>query len=101
MNPIALITDFGLADHFVGSMKAAILGINPRAAIIDISHGIPPGDVMAAACTLLLCFRDFPKSTIFAVVVDPGVGSDRKAIVVKTGSYYFVGPDNGILSLAC
>jgi S-adenosylmethionine hydrolase len=101
MNPIALITDFGMADHFVGSMKAAILGVNPRAVIIDISHSIPPGDVMAAACTLLLCFRDFPKSTIFAVVVDPGVGSDRKAIVVKTGAHYFVGPDNGVLSLAC
>jgi S-adenosyl-L-methionine hydrolase (adenosine-forming) len=101
MNPIALITDFGVADHFVGSMKAAILGINPRAVIIDISHSIPAGDISAAASMLLLCYRDFPKSTIFIVVVDPGVGSGRKAIAIKSGSYYFVGPDNGVLSLAC
>ena len=101
MPPIALITDFGLADHFVGSMKAAILGINPRASIIDVSHDIPPGDVMAAATMLLLCFRDFPKSTIFTVVVDPGVGSNRAAVAVKAGGYYFVGPDNGVLSLVC
>jgi S-adenosylmethionine hydrolase len=101
MNSIALITDFGLADHFVGSMKAAILDVNPRATIVDISHDIPPGDVWAAACMLLLCFRDFPKSTIFVVIVDPGVGSDRGAIAVETGGYYFVGPDNGVLSLAC
>jgi S-adenosyl-L-methionine hydrolase (adenosine-forming) len=99
MNPIALITDFGLDDYFVGSMKAAILGVNPRAAIIDISHGIPPGDAMAAATMLLLCYRDFPKATIFTVVVDPG--ADCNALIVKAGSYYFVGPDNGVLSLAC
>jgi S-adenosyl-L-methionine hydrolase (adenosine-forming) len=100
MKPIALITDFGLDDHFVGSMKAAILDVNPRAVIIDVSHSIPPGDIMAAASTLLFCFRDFPKSSIFVVMVDPGVGSDRKSIIIKAGSYYFVGPDNGVLSLA-
>ncbi len=101
MPPIALITDFGMSDHFVGSMKAAILGINPRASIIDVSHDIQPGDVMGAATMLLLCFRDFPKATIFTVVVDPGVGSDRAALAVKAGGCYFVGPDNGVLSLAC
>jgi S-adenosylmethionine hydrolase len=100
MNPIALITDFGLDDHFVGSMKASIIEVNPSASIIDITHSIPPGDIMAAASTLLFSFRDFPKSTIFTVAVDPGVGSDRKAVIIKTGSYYFLGPDNGVLSLA-
>jgi S-adenosylmethionine hydrolase len=82
-------------------MKAAMLGVNPAAAIVDVSHGIPPGDIMAAASMLLMCFRDFPKSTIFTVVVDPEGGSDRNGIIVKAGSYYFVGPDNGVLSLAC
>jgi S-adenosylmethionine hydrolase len=101
MPPIALITDFGLTGHFVGSMKAAILSVNPRATIIDITHDIAPGDVMAAATTLLLCYKDFPKSTIFVVIVDPGVGSNRRAIAVKAVGYYFVGPDNGVLSLAC
>jgi S-adenosyl-L-methionine hydrolase (adenosine-forming) len=99
MNPIALITDFGLADHFVGSMKAAIFTVNPQAAIIDISHDIPPGDIAAAAFMLLMCSKDFPKSTIFVVVVDPGVGSERSPIAIKSESCYFVGPDNGVLSL--
>lgn len=101
MKPIGLITDFGTSDHFVGSMKAAILTVNPRASIVDISHAIPPADVTAAAFMLLMSYQDFPKSTIFVVVVDPGVGSDRRPIAVKSGQHYFVGPDNGVLSLAC
>ena len=101
MNPIALLTDFGLTNHFVGSMKGAILGINPKAVCIDISHGIAPGDIEAAAFMLLACFRDFPPKTIFVAVVDPGVGGKRKPIAVKCGEYFFIGPDNGVLSLAC
>jgi S-adenosylmethionine hydrolase len=67
---------------------------------VDITHAIAPGDVPAAAFSLLLSFSDFPRKTIFVVVVDPGVGGDRKALAVKAGPYYFVGPDNGVLSLA-
>jgi hypothetical protein len=100
MSIIALITDFGTADHFVGSMKGAILGIDPNATLVDITHAITPGDVRSAAFSLLLSFSDFPKGTIFVVVVDPGVGGDRKALAVKAGPCYFVGPDNGVLSLA-
>jgi S-adenosylmethionine hydrolase len=100
MSIIALITDFGTSDHFVGSMKGAILGIDPNATLVDITHAIAPGDVPAAAFSLLLSFSDFPRKTIFVVVVDPGVGGDRKALAVKAGPYYFVGPDNGVLSLA-
>jgi S-adenosyl-L-methionine hydrolase (adenosine-forming) len=100
MQPIALITDFGIADHFLGSMKAAILSVNPKATIIDISHEIPPGDINAAAVMLLLCRKDFPASTIFVAIVDPGVGSSRSAIAIKTGTQFFIGPDNGVLALA-
>lgn len=101
MSIIALITDFGTEDHFVGSMKGAILGVYPRATLVDITHAITPGDARAAAFSLLLSYSDFPPKTIFAVVVDPGVGGRRKALAVKSGPYYFVGPDNGVLSLAC
>jgi S-adenosyl-L-methionine hydrolase (adenosine-forming) len=101
MSIIALITDFGTADHFVGSMKGAILDIDPNATLVDITHAIAPGDVRSAALSLLLSFSDFPKGTIFVVVVDPGVGGGRKALAIKAGPYYFVGPDNGVLSLAC
>jgi S-adenosyl-L-methionine hydrolase (adenosine-forming) len=101
MSIIALITDFGTADHFVGSMKGAILAIDPKATLVDITHAIAPGDVPAAAISLLLSFADFPRGTIFVVVVDPGVGGDRKALAIKAGPYCFVGPDNGVLSLAC
>ena len=100
MSIIALITDFGTADHFAGSMKGAMLNINPRATIVDITHAIAPGDIRSAAFSLLLSYADFPRGTIFVVVVDPGVGGERKALAVKAGPYYFVGPDNGVLSLA-
>jgi len=100
MSIIALITDFGTADHFVGSMKGAVLNINPRATLVDITHAIDPGDIRSAAFSLLLSYSDFPRGTIFVVVVDPGVGGERNALAVKAGPYYFVGPDNGVLSLA-
>jgi S-adenosylmethionine hydrolase len=96
--PIALLTDFGTKDHFVGAMKGVILGINPNAAIVDITHEVAPHDIRSAAFLLLCCYRDFPPGTIFVVVVDPGVGSERRAIAVEAGGYFFVGPDNGVFS---
>ena len=95
---IALLTDFGTKDYFVGAMKGAILSINAPARIVDITHDIEPQNIRAASFTLRACYRDFPAKTIFAAVVDPGVGSDRKAVLVETNDYYFIAPDNGLLS---
>ena len=100
MNTIALLTDFGLKDNFVGVMKGVCLCINPRAALIDITHAIRPQGIKEAGFLLAQSFRFFPKGCVFLVVVDPGVGSARKAIAIKTKNYYFVGPDNGVLSAA-
>ena len=97
---ITLLTDFGLTDWFVGTMKGVILGICPNARIIDFTHDVPPGDVRAAAFTLAGGYGFFPPGTIHLAVVDPGVGSSRSAIVVRTTKYFFLGPDNGVLSLA-
>ncbi|MDE2776894.1 MAG: SAM-dependent chlorinase/fluorinase [Chloroflexota bacterium] len=99
-NVIALLTDFGLGDIYVGSMKAVIVNICPAAQVIDITHAIKPQNVREAAFALLNSYHYFPAGTIFCVVVDPGVGSDRLAIAVKSEPYYFVGPDNGVLSYA-
>lgn len=98
MPPIALISDFGTDDWFVGCMKGVILDINPSALIVDISHHINQGSIRTAAVCLLSSYRSFPKKTVFVVVVDPGVGSIRKAIASKAGDYLFVAPDNGVLS---
>src|SRR5687768_16272120 len=95
---IALITDFGTRDYFVGAMKGVILSINRTTRIIDITHEISPQDVMSASFTLRACYENFPKKTIFVAIVDPGVGSDRKAILVETEDYFFIAPDNGLLS---
>jgi len=100
MSLITLLTDFGLADWFVGTMKGVILGISPRARIVDITHDIPAGDIRAAAFALAASCRFFQAGTVHVVVVDPGVGSARKAIAVQTAKYTFVGPDNGVLSWA-
>lgn len=100
MNVISLLTDFGDKDNFVGVMKAVILSINPQAKIIDISHNINPQDIIAAGFLLKNSFRYFPSNTVHLVVVDPGVGTKRRPILVRTKDYYFVGPDNGVLSLA-
>ena len=97
---IALLTDFGTSDWFAASMKGVILSVNPGVVISDITHEIPEGDIQSAAFCLLSCFSCFPKETIFAVVVDPGVGGRRAAIAVQAGGYFFVGPDNGVLSAA-
>jgi S-adenosyl-L-methionine hydrolase (adenosine-forming) len=96
---IALLTDFGTRDHYAGTMKAVILGICPDATLIDITHDIPPHDMMTAALELAASYKYFPAgSTIFLVVVDPGVGSTRRGIAADTGDYRFVAPDNGVLT---
>lgn len=95
---IALLTDFGTKDYFVGAMKGAILSINPRTQIVDISHDNERHDIASAGFTLSACYEDFPTKTIFVAVVDPGVGSERRAILVETDDYYFIAPDNGLLS---
>ncbi|HUJ10620.1 MAG TPA: SAM-dependent chlorinase/fluorinase [Verrucomicrobiae bacterium] len=97
---VTLITDFGTRDWFVGSMKGVILGLNPRATIVDITHEIPAGDIRAGAFALVASYRCFPSKTIHVAIVDPGVGSSRSAIAAKTADYIFVGPDNGVLSFA-
>lgn len=100
MSIISLITDFGLKDNFVGVMKAVILGINPRAWIVDICHEIKPQGILEAAFLLRSSFKFFPSGTVHLVVIDPGVGSKRKKILVKTKNHFFIAPDNGVLSLA-
>jgi len=95
---IALLTDFGTLDYFVGAMKGAILTINEDAKIVDLTHEIPPQDIRAANFTLRACYKNFSEKTIFVAVVDPGVGSARKAILVETENYCFIAPDNGLLS---
>lgn len=95
---VALLTDFGTTDHYVGAVKAAILSTFPRASIVDISHGISPQDIRSAGFSLWASYRDFPKGTVFVCVVDPGVGTDRRRIIVRSRKYQFVAPDNGLLS---
>lgn len=95
---ITLTTDFGLKDPFTGIMKGVIFRINPKAHIIDISHNITPHDVLEASRIIALSYKYFPPTTIHVAVVDPGVGGFRKPILVVTGDYYFVGPDNGIFT---
>ena len=95
---ITLMTDFGTSDHYVGVMKGVILNINPQVEIVDITHTIPPQDVHAAAFLIDSAYRYFPTGTVHVIVVDPGVGSERRAIVCRTEAAYFVCPDNGILT---
>lgn len=97
---ITLLTDFGTEDSYVSAMKGVILSINPDATIIDISHQIPPQDITAGAFVLSQSAPFFPKGTVHIAVVDPGVGGKRKPILIETDKYFFVGPDNGIFSLA-
>lgn len=95
---ITLLTDFGYDDPFVGQIKGVILKINQNAKIIDITHGIKPQAVEDAAFVLWRSFKYFPKGTIHLSIVDPGVGSQRKALIVKSQGHYFIAPDNGLLS---
>ena len=96
---ITLTTDFGLSDHFVGTMKGVILGIAPRARIVDITHEIAPFALNEAAFVIAQAWQWFPKGTIHVVVVDPGVGSSRRPILVEAKGHRFIGPDNGIFSM--
>jgi S-adenosylmethionine hydrolase len=95
---ITLLTDFGTADYFVGAMKGVILSVNPTARIVDITHEVPPHDVWAGAFTLLAAYKTFPPQTVHVAVVDPGVGSARRPILVVSREQFFVGPDNGLFS---
>lgn len=98
-NIVTLTTDFGLQDHYVSVMKAVMLGINPDLRFVDVSHQIPPQDIMAGAWVLKNASMEFPPETVHLVVVDPGVGTERDAVAVRIKDQLFVGPDNGIFSL--
>ena len=95
---ITLTTDFGLADGYVAAMKGVVLGINPEAKLVDICHSIKPQNVSQAAFVLSTVYEFFPQRTIHLVVVDPGVGTERRAVILRTPAADFVAPDNGVLS---
>lgn len=96
---ITLTTDFGSQDHFVAAMKGAILSINPRATIVDVTHEVPAFEITQGAFLIDEAWRTFPKKTIHVVVVDPGVGTARRPILLEAGGHYFLGPDNGVLAM--
>ena len=96
---LTLTTDFGLADHYVGTMKGVILGICPAARIVDISHGVTPYEIAEGAYLIAQAYPSFPPKTVHVVVVDPGVGTSRRPILLEAAGQYFVGPDNGVLSM--
>jgi hypothetical protein len=96
---ITLLTDFGHKDHYVGVMKGVILSINPAVNVVDISHHVSPHNVLEGALMLLHSYAFFPAGTIHLAVVDPGVGTERNALLVTSGDYYFIGPDNGVFGL--
>lgn len=97
-NVVTLTTDFGLADAYVAAMKGVILGIDPEVRLVDICHTVTPQNIAQAAFVLSTAYPFFPEGTVHLVVVDPGVGSERKAIILRTTSACFVAPDNGVLS---
>ena len=97
---IALLSDLGTRDYFIGAIKGSILSVNPDAKIVDITHEVPKYDVRGAAFTLTKAVKVFPEGTIFITVVDPGVGTDRKCVLLKTkNGLFFIAPDNGVLIL--
>lgn len=96
---ITLTTDFGTKDHYAGAVKGVILGINPGAVIVDITHEIEDYGIMEAAFRLTAFYSYFPRGTVHVVVVDPGVGGERKALALEAEGYFFVGPDNGVFSM--
>ena len=97
---ITLLTDFGTADHFVGVMKGVIRGICPEAEIVDLTHEVRPFEISQGAFLLAQAYRYFPPKTIHVAVVDPGVGTSRRPLLVETAKQYFIGPDNGVLAMA-
>lgn len=96
---VTLTTDFGTNDHFVGTMRGVILNINPQATIVDICNSVQSFDVLDGALTIAHSYRFFPSNTIHMVIVDPGVGTTRRPILVTTEKHMFIAPDNGVLSL--
>ena len=96
---ITLTTDFGTNDYLVGAMKGVILNINPAARIVDINHHIAPFDILDGALAIASAYKYFPPRTIHVVIVDPGVGTERRPLLVSGEKQYFVAPDNGVLSM--
>ena len=96
---ITLTTDFGANDHLVGAMKGVILNINPAARIVDINHNVVPYDILDGALSLGNAYKYFPSRTIHVIIVDPGVGTDRRPLLVSGEKQFFVAPDNGVLSV--
>jgi hypothetical protein len=96
---LTLTSDFGLSDHYVAAMKGVILSICPPARIVDISHGISPFEIAEGAYLIAQAYPSFPRKTVHVVVVDPGVGTSRRPILLEAAGQYFVGPDNGVLSM--
>jgi S-adenosylmethionine hydrolase len=95
---IGFLSDFGMADYYVAAVKGVIYSMCPEAEVVDITHEISSWGVGEACYVLSCCYRDFPPGTVFLAVVDPGVGTSRKPIVIESGGYFFVGPDNGLLT---
>ena len=95
---VALLSDFGTRDHYAGTMRGVIVGICPDAALVDVTHDIPPHDILAASLELAAAYRFFPAGTVFLAVVDPGVGSARRGLAADAGGHRFVAPDNGVLT---
>jgi S-adenosylmethionine hydrolase len=95
---VALLTDFGSRDHYVGAMKGAVLTVCPDVTLVDVSHEVPPHDILAGALELAASYKYFPPGTIFLVVVDPGVGHARAGLAAEAGDFRFIAPDNGVLT---
>ena len=96
---VTLLTDFGLRDHFAGVLKGSVLSVCPQANVIDITHEVASFDILEGAFLIAQSWRYFPAGTVHVVVVDPGVGSNRRPILAEAGGHFFVAPDNGVLSL--
>lgn len=96
---VTLMTDFGTVDGYVAAMKGSLLGVNRNVTIVDVTHHIPAQDITEAAFQIATVWSAFPPGTIHVIVVDPGVGGDRRAVVVEAGGQFFVNPDNGLLTL--
>lgn len=97
---IAFLSDFGTRDYYVGAVKAVVHSLCPQSTVVDVTHEVEPWSVEDACYILRCCYDDFPSRTVFLVVVDPGVGTSRKAIILEHKGYLFVGPDNGLLPCA-
>ncbi|MEO8128809.1 MAG: SAM-dependent chlorinase/fluorinase [Bryobacteraceae bacterium] len=96
---ITLTTDFGTTDHYVAVMKGVILGLCPNATLVDVSHDVQPFEVTEGAFVIAQAYRYFPRKTVHVVVVDPGVGTTRRPLLMEAGGQYFIGPDNGVFSM--